>query len=71
MSIINGPTKESSSTLTHESFPPRRSAAQDVLGIHHEAKDVLKQLQTNVQLLEDLSGRIAFVLTEVRSLIKR
>ncbi len=40
-------------------------------GLRHETKDVLKQLEGNIALLEDLSGRLGFVLSEVRGLIRR
>ncbi|HMN67755.1 MAG TPA: hypothetical protein PKC28_04375 [Bdellovibrionales bacterium] len=36
-----------------------------------ETRDVLQQLNSNIQLLEDLGGRLSFMLTEVRSLIRR
>lgn len=40
-------------------------------GLKHETKDVLKQLEGNIALLEDLGGRLSFVLAEVRSLMRR
>jgi len=48
-----------------------RRLAHDLPGLRHETKDVLKQLQANIDLLEDLGGRLGFVLSEVRSLIRR
>ncbi len=51
--------------------PLDRVGYQEVPGLRHETKDVLKQLQTNIQLLEDLGGRLGFVMSEVRSVIKR
>lgn len=38
--------------------------------LRHETKDVLKQLSANVASLEDLSGRLSFMMSELRSLIK-
>ncbi len=40
-------------------------------GLRHETKDVLKQLEMNIQLLEDLGGRLGYVMSEVRTLIRR
>lgn len=36
-----------------------------------ETKDGLKQLHANLNALEDLSGRLGFVLADVRTLIRR
>ncbi len=44
---------------------------QELPGLRHETKDVLKQLQNNIALLEDLGGRLGFVMSEVRSVIRR
>lgn len=60
----NGPTKI-------ESRPVERPAFEALSGNRHETKDVLKQLHTNIQLLEDLGGRLGFVMSEIRSLIRR
>jgi hypothetical protein len=46
-------------------------AYRELRGLRHETKDVLKQLEANILLLEDLGGRLSFVLSEVRSLIRR
>ena len=40
-------------------------------GLRHETRDVLKQLESNIQLLEDIGGRLSYVLSEVRTLIRR
>lgn len=40
-------------------------------GLRHETKDVLQQLQQNIQLLEDLGGRLGYMMSEVRGLIRR
>jgi len=48
-----------------------RRAQLDLPGLKHETKDVLQQLNANIQLIEDLSGRLSFVLSEVRGLIRR
>lgn len=50
---------------------PVRASYQELPGLRHETKDVLKQLTTNIQLLEDLGGRLGFMMTEIRSLIRR
>ncbi|MGE0526695.1 MAG: hypothetical protein AB7G93_08975 [Bdellovibrionales bacterium] len=39
--------------------------------LRHETRDVLKQLQSKISTLEDMSGRLGFVLGELRSLIRR
>jgi len=36
-----------------------------------ETKDGLKQLHANLNALEDLTGRLGFVLADVRTLIRR
>jgi hypothetical protein len=46
-------------------------AYHEIPGLRHETRDVLKQLDYNVQLMEDLCGRLGFVLSEVRTLIRR
>lgn len=48
-----------------------RTAYSELPGLRHETKDVLKQLQANIQMLEDLGGRLGFVMSEVRSIIRR
>ena len=40
-------------------------------GLRHETRDVLKSLESNIQLLEDAGGRLSYVLSEVRTLIRR
>lgn len=44
---------------------------QELPSLGHETRDVLKQLNANIQLLEDLGGRLSFVLAEVSSVIRR
>ena len=39
--------------------------------LRNEPKDVLQQLKTNISLLEDRCGRMNFILSEVRSVIRR
>jgi hypothetical protein len=46
-------------------------AYREVPGLRHETKDVLRQLEANVQSLEDLGGRLTYVLCELRGLIRR
>lgn len=50
---------------------PRISSYQEVPGLRHETKDVLQQLQHNIRLLEDLGGRLGFLMVEIRSVIRR
>ena len=54
------------------SLPEREhSSYYEIPSLRHETHDVLKQLDANIQLLEDLGGRLTFVLTEVRGMIRR
>jgi hypothetical protein len=50
---------------------PVRVAYQELPGLRHETKDVLKQLHTNIQMIEDLGGRLGFIMSEIRTLIRR
>ncbi len=58
--------ENSSLELNHSSL-----SYHELPGLRHETKDVLKQLDSNLRLLEDLGGRISFVLGDVHSLIRR
>lgn len=69
MNIVN---PSASSPKIEKSLRSReRLDYHEVPGLRHETKDVLKQLQTNIQLIEDLSGRLGFVMSEIRTLIRR
>lgn len=46
-------------------------AYHEMPGLRHETKDVLTQLNANIVLLDDLTSRLGFVMSEVRSLIRR
>lgn len=46
-------------------------AYHEIPGLRHDTKDVLKQLDANIKTLEDLGGRLGYVLGEVRGLIRR
>ncbi len=54
----------------HETTSPH-VAYHDLPGLRHETKDVLQQLNMNVQLLEDMGGRLGFVISEIRSIVRR
>ena len=43
---------------------------REVPGLRHETKDVLKQLHANIELIDDMSRRLSFVLNEVRTLVR-
>jgi hypothetical protein len=47
-----------------------RSERVDVPALRRESKDVLQQLDSNIRLLEDLNGRLGFMLGELRGLIR-
>lgn len=42
---------------------------EEIPGVNGSAVDVLKQFQTNLNQLEDLHGRMRFMMAEIRSLI--
>lgn len=48
-----------------------RVTYHEIPGLRHETRDVLKQLNSNIQLLEDVGGRLSFVLAELRGLIRK
>lgn len=58
------------SSTVHESARSER-VYHDISGLRPDAKDVLQQLNTNLRHLEDLTGRLGFVMSEVRGLIRR
>lgn len=66
------PKNQSESTAREVSRPAgERSTYVELPGLRHETRDVLKQLDANISLLEDLGGRLSFVLGEVRSQLRR
>ncbi len=73
MNTINLHTHTNSEIPLRDSTPPVKSerARHELPGLRHEPKDVLQQLQTNIALLEDQCGRLNFMLSEVRSVIRR
>ena len=72
MNIVNQQSKNSNETSAREIASTEREVSyRELPGLRHETKDVLKQLDSNIRLLEDLNGRLGFVLSEVRSLIRR
>ncbi len=59
-----------------ESTPVREASRairvyHELPGLRHETKDVLQQMEANIRNLEDLGGRLGFVLAELRGLIRR
>jgi hypothetical protein len=48
-----------------------RASYRERPGLRHETKAVLQQLHANIQMIEDLNGRLSFVMGEIRSLIRR
>ncbi len=72
MNIVNQQSKNMNETSAREIVQTEREVSyRELPGLRHETKDVLKQLDSNIRLLEDLNGRLGFVLSEVRSLIRR
>lgn len=71
LQIVNAkPTKDATAT-SQVREPSARYGSEALPSLRHETKDVLKQLQANINYLEDLGGRLGFVLGEVRGLIRR
>lgn len=72
LNTTNLQTSDASTAPVVRGDSPRRERAYAELpGLRHETKDVLQQLQANINYLEDLGGRLGFTLSEVRSLIRR
>jgi hypothetical protein len=65
------PKIQNENTAQEISTPSRERSYHELPGLRHETRDVLKQLDANIQLLEDLGGRLSFVLNEVRGMIRR
>lgn len=67
--------KNENGEILHSEVSPEIGSGQrayhEIAGLRHETRDVLKQLDHNVQTMEDLCGRLGFVLSEVRGLIRR
>lgn len=63
-------TTDSTSDLPARETSGLAKSYQELPGLRHETKDVLKQLDSNILLLEDLTGRVGFMLTEIRSQVR-
>lgn len=59
---------------------PQKSAKQEKAHSHAyvespnknpSATDVLRQFQANINTLEDLNGRLRFLMTEIRDLVRK
>lgn len=58
--------------LTSNSTPARkREISTQTFGHYDEGLDVLTQLRTNITQLEDLHGRLRFMMGEVEKLIRK
>jgi len=64
------PQTNSEIPLRDSSLIKSERARSDLPGFQ-QPKDVLQQLQSNIALLEDQCGRLNFMLSEVRSVIRR
>jgi hypothetical protein len=74
LNIVNLSTeKHGEAPARNLSVPAERPARayHELPGLRHETRDVLKQLDANIRMLEDLGGRLGFVMSEVRGLIRR
>ena len=65
------PKNQNESTAREVGHAPLERSYTELPGLRHETRDVLKQLDANINLLEDLGGRLSFVLNEVRTMIRR
>jgi len=65
------PKSESETPVRETTKLPETRAYRELPGVTNETRDVLKQLDANIQLLEDMNGRLSFVLSEVRGLLRR
>jgi hypothetical protein len=63
--------KSNESSARETARPERERSYHEMPGLRHETRDVLKQLDANIQLLEDLGGRLSFVMNEVRGTMRR
>ena len=70
LNTLNLQSKNSNEAPAREIKSPS-ATYHELPSLRHETRDVLKQLDSNIQLLEDLNGRMSFMLTELRSLIRR
>lgn len=71
---LNTPNLQSQDRTTSAAVaesPQREHTYVDLPGLRNDTKDVLQQLQANINHLEDMGGRLGFALNEVRSLIRR
>jgi hypothetical protein len=62
---------EATTPVREPARPQSERSYHELPGLRHETRDVLKQLDANISLLEDLGGRLSYVLGEVRSVIRR
>ena len=68
LNILNAPSPGAGEAVREAHL--NRTAA-NLPGLRHETKDVLKQMQSNLAQLEDLTARLGLVLSDVRSVIRR
>ena len=68
LNILNAPSP-GAGQVVRDAHLNRTSATMH--GLRHETKDVLQQMQSHLNQLEDLSARLGFILTDVRSVVRR
>lgn len=56
--------------ISKNEISPSRTYS-DSPNAHATSMDVLKQFQANMATLEDLNGRLRFMMTEIRGLIRK
>lgn len=72
MNTLHLQTKKSVEVQPRERAPTVETHHyRELPSLRVETKDVLKQLDSNIRLLEDLGGRLSYMLAEVDSLIRR
>lgn len=74
--MLNEETSASASEKSRQVAPLFREGSvlygyQEVPQNHPNRMDVIEQLRANIRQIEDLNGRLAFLLKEVQSVIKK
>lgn len=63
----SSPAQEKAQTRAYVETPVSNSSSES----RSAGQDVLKQFQANLNTLEDLNGRLRFVMHEIRGLIRK
>ncbi|MGE4133458.1 MAG: hypothetical protein AB7F86_17585 [Bdellovibrionales bacterium] len=69
MNTIPVPPSSERTIVRHE--PTRERLHHEIGNLRSDTRDVLTQLRGNIARLDDMCGRLQFVMGELRSVIKR